>query len=271
MIDGHTWRLEISGLVDTPLELSIEQLRRDFTSVDQYITLSCISNRVGGSLISTTKWTGIPLSEILAEAGLQDGASHLFINSRDGFYETYDLRLMEEDQRVMLVYAWNDEPLRHKHGFPLRIWIPDRYGMKQPKWIDSIEVIDGSRPGYWVERGWDAVARVKTTSVIDTVGMSHLSDGVQVVPIGGIAYSGAKGISKVQVRIDQSDWQDVQIRRPLSDTTWVIWRFDWPFEAGEHLFEVRTFEQDGTPQTDTVAGSRPSGATGIHSVRSALG
>ena len=167
----------------------------------------------------------------------------------------------------MLCYAWDGQPLRTRHGFPLRIWIPDRYGMKQPKWITEIEVTDEYRDGYWVERNWDKVARVKTVSVIDTVAVDHIiEDGNERrVPIGGIAYSGARGISRVQVRVDGGEWQDAQLRAPLSETTWVIWRFEWPFTAGHHLFEVRCAEGDGTPQIETVSDSRPSGATGIHS------
>jgi len=153
------------------------------------------------------------------------------------------------------------------HGFPLRVWIPDRYGMKQPKWITGLEVVDEYQEGYWVERGWDEVAQVKTTSVIDTVAVEALVEqGDQtLVPIGGIAFSGARGISKVEVRVDGGSWQAAQLRAPLSETTWMIWRYDWPFEEGEHTFEVRCSEGDGTPQIEEMQRSRPNGASGIHS------
>ncbi|NIT62244.1 MAG: molybdopterin-dependent oxidoreductase, partial [Gammaproteobacteria bacterium] len=124
--------------------------------------------------------------------------------------------------------------LPQDNGFPLRIWIPDRFGMKQPKWITEIEVSDSYVEGYWVERGWDEVARTRTRSVIDTVAVEAARevDGQRVVPIGGIAFAGARGISSVQVRVDGGDWQEAMLRTPLSEATWVIWRLDWPFEAG---------------------------------------
>jgi DMSO/TMAO reductase YedYZ molybdopterin-dependent catalytic subunit len=172
----------------------------------------------------------------------------------------------------MLCYAWDGHELPIDHGYPLRIWIPDRYGMKQPKWITGIEVTDEYKEGYWVERNWDEVARVKTTSVIDTVAANAIiEDGDQeLVPVGGIAFSGARGISKVEVRVDGGPWQEAKLRSPLSETTWVIWRYDWPFEEGEHTFEVRCAEGDGTPQIEEESDNRPSGATGIHSYEATL-
>ena len=167
----------------------------------------------------------------------------------------------------MFCYAWDDKLLPKDHGFPLRIWIPDHYGMKQPKWITGIEVTDVDQPGYWVERNWDKVARVKTTSVIDTVAVDNrgLVNGEDVIPVGGIAYAGARGIGSVEVRVDGGEWQPAQLRAPLSETTWVIWRYEWPFSAGDHLFEVRCTEADGTPQIEETQGNRPDGASGIHS------
>ncbi|MGH2542699.1 MAG: molybdopterin-dependent oxidoreductase, partial [Ardenticatenaceae bacterium] len=156
--------------------------------------------------------------------------------------------------------------------FPLRIWLPDRFGMKQPKWITAIEVTDEYRQGYWVERDWDEVAQVKTTSVIDTVAVDALIEagGQTLIPVGGIAFSGDRGISKVEVRVDGGPWQEAQLRAPLSETTWVIWRYEWPFQAGAHTFEVRCAERDGIPQIETAGPNRPSGATGIHSAEANL-
>jgi DMSO/TMAO reductase YedYZ molybdopterin-dependent catalytic subunit len=266
-IDGSTWVLPITGLVDNPMMLTIDDFHTRWESFDQYVTLRCISGRIGTTLISTTQWTGVSAQDVLADLGLQEGAKYLFISSGDGFYETVDIDLIMSDRRIMFCYAWDGNTLPQDHGYPLRIWIPDLYGMKQPKWITEIEVTDEYRDGYWVERNWDKVARVKTVSVIDTVAVDHIiEDGNERrVPIGGIAYSGARGISRVQVRVDGGEWQDAQLRAPLSETTWVIWRFEWPFAAGHHLFEVRCAEGDGTPQIETVSDSRPSGATGIDS------
>jgi DMSO/TMAO reductase YedYZ molybdopterin-dependent catalytic subunit len=267
VIDEATWALPIQGLVDNPLMLTLDELRNNYSSRDQYITLSCISGRIPTTLISTTLWTGVSLQEILAEVKVRPEARYLHISSGDGFYETVDLELIDSDDRIMLCYAWDGKPLPEDHGFPLRIWIPDRFGMKQPKWITGIEVSDEYVPGYWVERGWDEVARVRTRSVIDTVAVDQIyeRDGQTLVPIGGIAFSGARGISRVEVSVDGGSWQETQLRTPLSETTWVIWRYDWPFESGAHTFQVRCFEGDGVPQIAEDRSPRPSGATGIHS------
>jgi DMSO/TMAO reductase YedYZ molybdopterin-dependent catalytic subunit len=266
-IDEGSWTLPIQGLVDNPLTLTLDDLRNNYSSRDQYVTLSCISGRIPTTLISTTLWTGVSLQEILADAKLQPEARYLHISSGDGFYETVDLALIESDERIMLCYAWDGKPLPVDHGFPLRIWIPDRFGMKQPKWITGIEVSDEYIPGYWVERGWDEVARVRTRSVVDTVAVDHIyeQNGQTLVPIGGIAFSGARGISRVEISVDDGSWQEAQLRSPLSETTWVIWRYDWPFESGDHTFQVRCYEGDGVPQIAEVQPNRPSGATGIHS------
>ena len=271
-IDISNWILPIHGLVANPKELTIEQIRNDYPARDQYVTLSCISGRIGTSLISTTWWTGAVLQKVLADVQPLPEAKYLVIKSADGFYETVALDLIGSDERIMLCYAWDGEPLPFDHGFPLRIWLPDRYGMKQPKWIIDVEVTDEYREGYWVERGWDEVAQVKATSVIDTVAVRDIiqKDGQQLVPVGGIAFAGAREISGVQVRVDGGPWQEAQLRSPLSETTWVIWRYDWPFTAGDHTFEVRCAEGDGTPQIEERQGNRPSGATGVHSRKASV-
>lgn len=267
-IDGSTWTLPVTGMVDNPLMLSLDDIRDNYPPRDQYVTLSCISGRIGTSLISTTYWTGVSVQDILKDAGVQEGARYLHIRSGDGFYETIPLDLINSDPRIMFCYAWDGNTLPVGHGFPLRIWIPDRFGMKQPKWITSVEVTDSYTEGYWVERGWDETAQVKTTSVIDTVAVDHVLEkgGQQFIPVGGIAFSGARGISKVEVSVDGGDWQEAQLRSPLSETTWVIWRYEWPFEEGNHTFEVRGYQGDGTLQILEPTDSRPDGATGVHSV-----
>jgi DMSO/TMAO reductase YedYZ molybdopterin-dependent catalytic subunit len=266
VIDGSTWVLPITGLVDNPLMLTLEDIKKKYKSRDQYVTLSCISGQIGSSLIGTTMWTGVSLQDILTDAQVRSEARYIYISAGDGFYETVDLDLIAADRRIMLCYAWDGHELPVKHGYPLRIWLPDRYGMKQPRWITGIEIIDEYRKGYWVKRNWDEIAQVKTTSVIDTVAVNAvIKEGNQnLVPIGGIAFSGARGISRVEVRVDTGPWQEAKLRSPLSETSWVIWRFDWSFEEGEHIFEVRCAEADGTPQIEDVQSNRPSGATGIH-------
>ncbi len=275
LIDGATYTLPIVGLVNAPTEFTLDDLMNKYEPRSEFVTLSCISNSVGGDLISTTYWTGVSLQDILRDVQPTEEARYLDITSGDGFYETVALDLIESDPRIMLAYAWDGRPIPFDHGFPLRIWIPDRYGMKQPKWITGIEVVSesGVRDGYWVERGWDEIARMHTTSVVDTVAIdSIIEEGDdRLVPVGGIAHAGARGVSRVEVRVDgEGPWHEARLRSPLSGTTWVIWRYDWPFEAGRHTFEVRAVESNGTPQTEEVNPARPSGATGIHSRQASL-
>ena len=272
VVDGATWSLPITGLVENPMDLTLEELRNNYEPMDQYVTLSCISGRVGTSLIGTTLWTGVSLQDILADLNVRPEANYIQIHSADGFYETVDLDLILNDRRIMLTYDWDERPLTVEHGFPLRIYLPDRYGMKQPRWITSIEVINDYRRGYWVERGWDRDAIMQSTSVIDTVATDKVieRDGVNLVPIGGIAHAGVRGISRVEVRVDGGSWQSAQLRTPLSDLSWVIWRFEWPYEAGAHVFEVRCVEGDGTRQIEKARSARPSGSRGIHMVEESL-
>jgi hypothetical protein len=252
--------------VEKPLQLKLDDLRK-YPPLHQFITLSCISNPVGGDLISTQRWTGVSLKRILADAQPKGSGQFLRITASDGFDEVVSRAFVEADERIMLTYAWDDLPLPIGHGFPLRIYIPDRYGMKQPKWIERIEVVETEEEGYWVRRGWDVVARVQSTSVIDTVATGQiitLADR-KLVPVGGIAYAGERGISKVEVQVDGGEWLEAKLRAPISKTTWVIWRYDWPFAAGYHTFTVRCTDGGGVAQIVQPRGERPSGATGLNS------
>jgi len=265
-IEEQQWRLKIGGLVERPLALTLEELRR-YEPLHQFVTLSCISNPVGGDLIGTTRWTGVSLQRLLPDLRLQARATHLKIRAADQFFETVSLAAIRGDERIMLTYEWDGLPLTRDHGFPLRIYIPDVHGMKQPKWIESLEATDRWEPGYWVERGWDKVARMHATAVIDTVAVDMnivRADQRKLVPIGGIAHAGARRISKVEVRVDDGPWETAALRTPLSPLTWVIWRYEWPFQPGKHTFAVRCYEGDGTPQIETPSPAEPSGARGLH-------
>jgi DMSO/TMAO reductase YedYZ molybdopterin-dependent catalytic subunit len=266
-IDEHQWRLKISGLVEKPLTLTLQQLK-SYEPMHQLITLECISNPVGGDLIGTQRWTGVSLQKLLPDWRLKPGATHLKMRSADQFFEVVSLDAIKADQRIMLTYAWDGVPLPREHGFPLRIYIPDLHGMKQPKWIESIEAIDHWEPGYWVERGWNKVAQVHATSVIDTVAVDMTivgADHRKLVPIGGIADAGARGISNVEVQTDGGPWEQAELRTPLSQLTWVIWRYDWPYEPGTHTFTVRCYDGSGTPQIVSPSPPEPNGATGLNS------
>ena len=265
-VDGDSWRLKVGGLVEQSVEMTLEQIR-NYEPMNQFITLACISNPVVGDLIGTQRWTGVSLQKILPDFRLKPNATHLKISSADGFYEIVPLETIMTDERVMLTYAWDGVPLLTKHGFPLRIYIPNLYGMKQPKWIQQIEAIDHWEAGYWVERGWDGQAQMKATSVIDTVAVNQkmTQNGQNLIPVGGIAHAGDRGISKVELKIDDGEWQKAELRKPISEKTWVIWRYNWAFSPGEHTFTVRCTDGDGAIQIVEEAPPHPSGASGLHS------
>ena len=273
-IDGESWRLPITGLVGQTIELSLADIRNNFDPIDQYITMECISNPVAGDLISTTRWTGASFRDVLALAEPTAEATHVRITGADGFDETVALDIINDNPEVVLCYAWNGEPLPTRNGFPLRVHIPNHFGMKQPKWIDGMELISGDQDGYWVRRGWSKEAIIRSTAVIDTAatGETFEQDGATFVPIGGIAFAGPRGVSRVEVQVDGGEWQEAELRAPLNNDletykTWRIWRYDWPFAEGQHSVTVRMVEADGTPQIEQVNGVRPDGATGYHARR----
>jgi len=264
-IDAASWRLRISGLVAHPVALTLAQLRSSYSSRDQFITLACISNPIGGPLIGTTLWSGPSFRDLLADAQPLPAARYAHLLSSDGFDEVIDLATIQSDPRIVLAYAWNGQPLPPEHGFPLRVYVPDVYGMKQPKWITEVVLVPDFIPGYWVRRGWDSRAQRRTTSVIDTVVTSDLirRGGQTFVPVGGIADAGARGISKVEVQVDGGPWGAAQLRQPLSPLTSVIWRYEWPWREGEHVFAVRAYDGQGRLEITAQNPTFPKGATGI--------
>ena len=264
-IDASTWVLELGGLVNKPLSLSLDELRAR-PSTREAITLECISNPIGGDLTSTCTYTGVPLKDLLNEAGLQGSAQEIYIESADGFYESVPMS-DAMDERTLLVYEMNDQPLPFSHGYPLRIYIPNHFGMKQPKWITKMTVIDHQGSGYWVDRGWSATAIPPTTSVIDAVDTGSATPPDNLVEVGGIAYAGARGISKVEVQVDGGDWAQAELRQPpLSPLTWVQWRYRWQgASSGMHTFTVRATDGTGQPQVTQRTPPSPDGATGLYS------
>jgi hypothetical protein len=207
----------------------------------------------------------VPFKDILAEAGLKPSVKEIAITSVDGFYESVPLNEAMDD-RTLLVYEMNGAPLPTAHGFPLRIYIPNHYGMKQPKWISRMEAIDKEGPGYWVDRGWSPTAIVQTTSVIDNVAVDQKDAQSKTVPVGGIAYAGARGISKVEVQVDNGSWETAELRTPpLGPLTWVQWRYDWNATPGRHDIKVRAYDGQGQLQITDNNPTYPDGATGIYS------
>jgi DMSO/TMAO reductase YedYZ molybdopterin-dependent catalytic subunit len=263
VVDANSWQLNIMGLVNKPLNLRLEDIRSR-PSISQIVTMACISNPVAGDLIGTARWTGVPLKNILQEIGVKPGANFISIKSIDEFYETLSMTEAMDD-RTMLVYEMDNAPLTADHGFPLRIYIPNHYGMKQPKWITSIELTNQDTSGYWVDRGWSKTAAPQTTSVIDTQN-PVVDPKTQTVPLGGIAWAGARGIQKVEIQVDNNPWTPVTLRTPaLSPLTWVQWRYDFPYKTGRYKFSVRATDGTGTLQNPQDMDVYPDGATGINS------
>jgi DMSO/TMAO reductase YedYZ molybdopterin-dependent catalytic subunit len=265
-IDAASWQLKVGGLVQKPISLSVDDLWSR-ASVSQAVTLSCISNPVGGDLIGTNYWTGIRFADVLAEAGVQPGAIGVTITSKDRFYESI---LLDEamDERTLLVYAMNGKPLTTAHGFPLRLYAPGHYGMKLPKWITEMEVTDKITSGYWADRGWSGTAIPMTTAVIDTDSVqANNFRSTGIFPLGGIAWSGMRGINKLEVQIDNGPWVTAELRTPaISPLTWVQWRYDWKPVPGRHTVKVRATDGTSALQDPNYSDPLPEGATGIDSV-----
>lgn len=249
----------VDGLVDRPRFFTLEEIKQ-LPRVDRFTTLSCISNNIAGDLIDTQLFSGARLGEVLEMTGLQPAARDIKFTSADGYTESLPVE-SAIDERTLLVYAMGGQHLTPEHGFPVRLFTPDRFGMKNPKWIVRIEAVPDDYRGYWEQRGWSEDAFVKTTSVIDVV--SEAGEGTIVA--GGIAYAGARGIAGVELRLDDGEWTPATLNRPLSDLTWVLWRAEISGEPGRHELTVRAIDGQGNVQTPQVSDSYPDGASGHHS------
>lgn len=257
-IPSDSYVLLIDGLVENQLRLDINDLR-SYPPVNQYATLECISNPVGGDLISTTQFTGARLGDVLERAGLLPEAVDIKFTSVDGYTESLPIEAAM-DPRTLLCYNMGSAPLTQSHGSPLRLYTPNRFGMKNPKWIILIEAVNEDYRGYWEQRGWTEQAWVQTTAVIDTIQM----DGTGRTEIGGIAFAGDRGISAVELRIDDGEWTPAELNRALSQLTWVLWRGTLNIPAGSHQISVRAVDGAGEVQTEESSDTHPDGATGYH-------
>jgi DMSO/TMAO reductase YedYZ molybdopterin-dependent catalytic subunit len=262
-VDVATYTLKIEGNVDRPLTLTLDQLQR-LPRVQQTSTLQCISNEVGGDLVGNCTWNGARLADLLAEAGLRPGSQRVVLYGADGYVDSIDLADALKPT-TLIVYGIDDQALTVPHGYPVRLIVPNIYGMKNVKWLQRIDVITFDFQGYWQERGWDNPALVKTTSVIDTHGSLALEQGV--VPLGGIALAGSRGIQQVEVKIDDGAWNVATLEPEHSPLQWRRWRWDWPAAPGNHLVTVRAIDGAGELQTDRVAAPHPDGASGYHAIR----
>ncbi len=264
---GPTWQLAVTGLFTRDRSLTLADLMH-YPPTTQPITIGCISNPVGGDLISTSNWTGVQLRTVLHDLGLRPEAQALALQAADGFYESVTLPDML-DARTLLVYGMNGTTLPLEHGYPLRIYIPNHYGMKQPKWITRMEALNHPGKGYWVDRGWNKDAYPQILAIIDpimpgTAPTDHL-------PIGGIAWAGARGIRKVELQVNGGAWaQATLLQPPPGPLTWYLWRFDWPRRSGHHTFRVRATDGTGQLQPARSTDPYPDGAIGYHMVSISL-
>jgi DMSO/TMAO reductase YedYZ molybdopterin-dependent catalytic subunit len=261
-VDVATWSLEVGGLVGHPLKLSYADFVRAAPSVERYQTLECISNEVGGDLISTARWKGIRIRDILALADVRPEARTVIWHSADGYFESLPLDAAM-DPESLLAYEMNGAPLPQNHGAPVRVLLPNRYGTKQPKWLTGIEVASSDFPGYWQRQRLNEPAIVKTGSAFRV----ERQEG-PVVLLGGWAFAGSRGISKVEISADGgTTWFPAAVKEALGENCWQFWSAEWkPPAPGEYSLKVRAV--DGTGRMQAGRWRRmPDGAEGYHEVR----
>jgi DMSO/TMAO reductase YedYZ molybdopterin-dependent catalytic subunit len=266
VVDAQGWSLAVGGLVDKPLKLSLTDLRA-LPGVTEYVTLECVSNDVGGGLMSTGSFTGVRLADLLTLAGARASGTWVAFTAVDGYTESIPVSLVQASPEIIVAYDLDGAPLPSSHGFPARMVIPGFYGMKGPKWLNRIDLVNRESGGYWEQQGWDHNPVVKTTSRIDMP-----TDGSVVklgpVTIAGVAFAGTRGIKKVEYSIDGGgSWSEAPFRTPLSSLTWVLWTADWtPSAEGAYRIMARATDGTGALQDAHSAASYPSGASGYHTI-----
>lgn len=262
----ETWSLRIHGMVDNELTLSYQDLL-DRGVTEAWLTLCCVSNEVGGGLISNAWWSGVRIADILAEVGVHPDADAVLSTSDDDWTCGTPLAALTDDRNAMLAVAMNGEPLTPEHGFPVRMVVPGLYGyVSATKWVVDMEVTRfDDFSAFWTDRGWSAQAPVKTESRID-VPASGDRVGAGPVAIGGVAWAQHTGIAEVAVRIDDGEWVQATLGEDPSIDSWRQWSYVWSADPGKHQVQVRATDQSGYTQTGDQAGVIPDGATGWHTI-----
>ncbi|HEY5519846.1 MAG TPA: molybdopterin-dependent oxidoreductase [Candidatus Limnocylindrales bacterium] len=263
-VDASTWSLRIHGMVDKEVKLNYQQLIA-MALTEQYVTIQCVSNEVGGALVGNAKWTGVNLNSVLAMAGVQPGATQLVGTSFDGWtcgFPTQHLQGAGKD--ALLAVQMNDQPLPARHGYPARLIVPGLYGyVSATKWITDIELTTlEAFDAYWVRLGWAKQGPILTQSRID---VPRAGQNVQAgsVEFGGVAWAPTRGVSKVEVDLDVTgNWQPCELSVPLSDYTWVQWRTTLQVPAGQHTIRVRATDGTGAVQEQGPTPPAPDGARG---------
>ncbi|WP_138443775.1 molybdopterin-dependent oxidoreductase [Sinomonas susongensis] len=266
-VDPNGWSLQVTGMVEEPLSISWHELLAQ-PLIERYVTIACVSNPVGGNLIGNARWLGWPIRELLARARPKAGADMVLSRSVDGFSASTPLEVLTDTGTdAMLAIAMNGEPLPPEHGFPVRMIVPGLYGfVSATKWVSELKVTTfAADQAYWSTRGWSERGPIKTSSRIDVP-----KDAARVptgdVMVGGVAWAQHRGISKVEVMVDDGNWQPAVLGTGISRDTWYQWSAKVQLSAGRHRITVRATDGTGALQTDQAAPPPPDGASGYHSV-----
>ncbi len=267
VVAAEGWSLSIGGEVNRPVKLSLADLRA-LPSSTEYVTMECISNNVGGGLMSTGSFTGVKLKDLLAMASPRANGTWAAFKARDGYAESLPLSLIQGAPELLVAYDLDGAPLPEAHGYPARILLPGHYGMKGPKWLDSIDLVDHESGGYWEMQGWDHNAVVKSTARFD---VPREGDIVKLgaLSLSGVAFAGTRGVSRVEYSTDGGrSWAAADFKPPLSSLTWVLWSAAWtPGTEGSYKLQVRTTDAGGVAQDSKAAASYPAGASGYHTIQ----
>ena len=265
-VDVRSWRLKVHGLVEREVELDFDELTA-LPAIEQYVTIACVSNEVGGRLVGNAKWSGVRLRDVLDLAGVRPDASQLVGRSVDGWTAGMPTAWLDDPIREpMIAVAMNDEPLPGIHGFPARLIIPGLYGyVSATKWLKELELTTMEAfDAYWIPLGWAKEAPILTQSRID-VPRPGTSIPSGRIAVAGVAWAPDRGISRVEVAID-GEWREATLSNPISNATWVQWVYHWDAVPGTYQVTVRATDGEGELQTDRVTEPAPDGARGHHSV-----
>jgi DMSO/TMAO reductase YedYZ molybdopterin-dependent catalytic subunit len=264
-VDVARWSLRFAGMVDHPFELSYADLL-SMPMVDEPVTISCVSNEVGGDLVGNAVWRGVPLTTLLERAGVQDGATQIVGRAVDDFTVGFPTEKALDGRTALVAVGMNGEPLPAKHGFPARLIVAGLYGyVSATKWLSEVVLTRlEDYDAYWVPRGWAKEGPIKTESRIDVP-----RDGATVsagrIAVAGVAWAPTRGIAKVEVQVDDGPWQSTRLGDVASDNTWVQWLYEWDAAAGPHRLSVRATDGTGEVQTSEQQPPAPDGASGYHS------
>jgi DMSO/TMAO reductase YedYZ molybdopterin-dependent catalytic subunit len=263
-VDAASWQLEVAGMVERPFRVSYDELLA-MDAVQDVVTLQCVSNEVGGNLVGTAVWQGVPLGALLERAGVHPDAGQVVGRSVDDFTAGFPTAVAGDGRTALVVYAMNGEPLRARHGFPARLLVAGLYGyVSATKWLRQIELTTWEGfDGYWVPRGWSKQGPIKPQSRIDVPrGGTDLTAGPQ--PIAGVAWAPTEGVSSVEIQIDDGPWLPATLGTTASGNTWVQWWLTWDATPGDHTIQVRATTTNGTTQPEQRTSPAPNGATGWH-------